>query len=160
MIRGEKLDNARRLVEGNRYCFCFLSYAHSAMAMYADRSLSSLSRHDSGDPNTIDLHGTRVSEAITIVKEILAREGASACTFSTGYVAPSLTSSSRLARLPGTPLVLAAAKPLHFVTGRGIHSAGGVPVLGPAVRGALIKDGWDVVESRGGTLSVRGRVSR
>jgi hypothetical protein len=33
---------------------------------------------------------------------------------------------------------------MEFITGRGIHSAGGKAVLRPAVYGALIKDGWNV----------------
>src|SRR6266446_5954569 len=32
---------------------------------------------------------------------------------------------------------------MEFITGRGIHSAGGKAVLGPAVYGALIEGGWN-----------------
>lgn len=49
-----------------------------------------------------------------------------------------------------------AARPLKFITGRGNHSVGRVGVLGPAVRSALVEDGWNVSTWDAG-LVVRGR---
>ncbi|KAH7885770.1 hypothetical protein F5I97DRAFT_1875240 [Phlebopus sp. FC_14] len=80
------------------------------------------------DRSTVDLHGTCKSEAIAIIKEILEKEGCS------------------------------PAKPLKIITGRGTHSAGGIGVLKPAVRNALLQDGWNVGVWDGG-LVVRGRNS-
>ncbi|KAF8489891.1 hypothetical protein F5888DRAFT_1743972 [Russula emetica] len=50
-----------------------------------------------------------------------------------------------------------AACPMEFITGRGIHSAGGKAVLGPAVYGALIKDGWNASTLPAGII-VHGRL--
>ncbi|KAF9244143.1 hypothetical protein BU15DRAFT_86094 [Melanogaster broomeanus] len=100
LARGEALNEARIMVESKR-------------SAAPDRS-------------TVDLHGTCVSEAVAIVKEILEREGCS------------------------------HAHPLKIITGRGTHSAKGVGVLKPAVRGALLRDGWNVAVWDGG-LVVRGR---
>ncbi|KIK97349.1 hypothetical protein PAXRUDRAFT_825028 [Paxillus rubicundulus Ve08.2h10] len=83
-------------------------------------------RSAAADHRTVDLHGTCVSEAVAIVKEILECEGCS------------------------------AAHPLRIITGRGTHSANGVGVLKPAVRSALLQDGWNVGMWDGG-LVVRGR---
>ncbi|KIJ20571.1 hypothetical protein PAXINDRAFT_165494 [Paxillus involutus ATCC 200175] len=83
-------------------------------------------RSAAADRRTVDLHGTCVSEAVAIVKEILECEGCS------------------------------AAHPLRIITGRGTHSANGVGVLKPAVRSALLQDGWNVGMWDGG-LVVRGR---
>jgi Smr domain len=65
--------------------------------------------------------------------------------------------------LPGSLLshVLAVftkpkAKPLKIITGRGKHSLNQVGVLKPAVRKALIEDGWSVGSWDGG-LVVRQR---
>ncbi|KAL1940805.1 hypothetical protein VTO73DRAFT_7846 [Trametes versicolor] len=79
-------------------------------------------------PNSevIDLHGTTVVEAVSIVREYLAEHGAT------------------------------YAKALKVITGRGNHSRNGVGVLGPAVRNALITDGW-VVDTCDGGLVIRGR---
>ncbi|KAI6010861.1 hypothetical protein F5J12DRAFT_822126 [Pisolithus orientalis] len=96
----EALDEARRMVETKRY--------------------------KSTDSNTLDIHGTNVWEATTIVKEVLQREG---CT---------------------------PSKPLRIITGRGNHSANRVGVLKPAVKNALVRDGWNVSIWEGG-LVVRGR---
>ncbi|KAK1224140.1 hypothetical protein PQX77_012944 [Marasmius sp. AFHP31] len=79
-----------------------------------------------GDPNTIDLHGTTVVEGIQIAKETLQ---AMRCTSNNN---------------------------LKIITGRGNHSAGQVSVLKPAVRKALVEDGW-VVSSWDAGLIVRGR---
>ena len=58
-----------------------------------------------------------------------------------------------LAERPPTP-----ARPLKVVTGRGKHSVNGVGVLGPAVKNALMEDGWDVGKWSAG-LVVRPRTS-
>lgn len=52
-----------------------------------------------------------------------------------------------------------SANPLRIITGRGTHSANGVGVLKPAVRNALVRDGWNVGVWDGG-LVVRGRTSK
>jgi DNA-nicking Smr family endonuclease len=78
---------------------------------------------------TIDLHGASVSEAIQIVRTILVES-------------------------PATN-----AQPLKIITGRGLHSASGVGVLGPAIKNALIEDGWNVDKWSAG-LIVRGRLLR
>src|SRR5882762_1189706 len=88
--------------------------------------------------DTIDLHGTSVSEAIVIVKDILQQEGSS----------PSTYFSSGLFSCPLTAFLL--AKPLTIITGRGIHSVNGVGVLRPAVRIALEEDGWYIGAWDGG----------
>lgn len=77
---------------------------------------------------TIDLHGATVSEAVEITRKIMADTSP-------------------------TP-----AKPLKIITGRGKHSANGVGVLGPAVKNALVEDGWNVDKWSAG-LVVRGRRS-
>ncbi|KAI0642110.1 Smr-domain-containing protein [Trametes meyenii] len=74
----------------------------------------------------IDLHGTIVVEAVSIVREYLAEHGAT------------------------------SAKPLRVITGRGNHSRNGVGVLGPAVKNAIVSDGWLVDTCEGG-LIIRGR---
>ncbi|KAI0358017.1 Smr-domain-containing protein [Trametes cingulata] len=70
--------------------------------------------HFSISPNSemIDLHGTTVAEAISIVRDYLAEHGTT------------------------------NAKPLRVITGRGNHSRNGVGVLGPAVKNALTSEGW------------------
>ncbi|THH27745.1 hypothetical protein EUX98_g6445 [Antrodiella citrinella] len=78
---------------------------------------------------TIDLHGTTVSEAVSIVQTILLED------------CPS------------------EAKPLKVITGRGRHSVNGVGVLAPAVKAALVGEGWNVGTWEAG-LIVRGRTSR
>ena len=47
-------------------------------------------------------------------------------------------------------------KPLTIITGRGKHSTNGIGVLSPAVKSALIEDGWDVGMFDGG-LIVKGK---
>ncbi|KZP13206.1 hypothetical protein FIBSPDRAFT_798033 [Athelia psychrophila] len=76
--------------------------------------------------DTVDLHGTNVAEAVAIVKEILQRDG---CT---------------------------PSKTLTIITGRGLHSTNRVGVLKPAVRSALVADGWHVATWEGG-LIVKGK---
>ncbi|PPR07148.1 hypothetical protein CVT24_010774 [Panaeolus cyanescens] len=73
-----------------------------------------LSRKRSENHDMIDLHGVTVSEAITIVREILA-EGA-----------------------------VSKKKDLKIITGRGSHSVNNVSVLKPAITKALKEDGWSV----------------
>jgi hypothetical protein len=46
---------------------------------------------------------------------------------------------------------------VEFVTGVGLHSAGGRGVLGGAVLRALVGDGWDVVANEPGVVTVTGR---
>ncbi|EJF64082.1 hypothetical protein DICSQDRAFT_178599 [Dichomitus squalens LYAD-421 SS1] len=46
-------------------------------------------------------------------------------------------------------------KPVKIITGRGNHSSNGVGVLGPAVKNALVSDGW-IVDTIDGGLVVRG----
>lgn len=48
------------------------------------------------------------------------------------------------------------AKPLNIITGRGTHSANRVGVLKPAVKSALVEDGWHVGAWDGG-LVVKGK---
>ncbi|KAH0836477.1 hypothetical protein J3R83DRAFT_8086 [Lanmaoa asiatica] len=79
-------------------------------------------RSAAADHNTVDLHGTSISEAIVIVKEILEHE------------------------------VCSAMNPLRIITGRGTHSANGVGVLKPAVRNSLVRDGWNVGVWDGGLV--------
>ncbi|KAG6840206.1 hypothetical protein C0991_008179 [Blastosporella zonata] len=83
-------------------------------SLNAARTLVESKRLASGDLYTADLHGTTVSEAIIIVKEILQ----------------SLPTSS--------------GKPLKIITGRGSHSVNQVGVLKPAVKKALLEDNWSV----------------
>jgi hypothetical protein len=70
-----------------------------------------------------------------------------------------LTVSAILCRLWALVLTckLTAACPMEFITGRGIHSAGGKAVLGPAVYGGLIKDGWNASTLPAGII-VHGRL--
>ncbi|KAJ7574384.1 hypothetical protein C8J56DRAFT_839162 [Mycena floridula] len=73
-------------------------------------------RMRSADPDTVDLHGTTAAEAVQIVKELLEKRGAAQI----------------------------AGKPLKIITGRGAHSANQTSVLKPAVKRALLDDGWTV----------------
>ncbi|KAH9940867.1 uncharacterized protein BXZ73DRAFT_42487 [Epithele typhae] len=43
-------------------------------------------------------------------------------------------------------------KQLRIITGRGSHSRNGVGVLGPAVKNALIADGWSIIAIEGGLV--------
>ncbi|KAI0048737.1 hypothetical protein FA95DRAFT_1604979 [Auriscalpium vulgare] len=83
-------------------------------------------RKTSASGTTVDLHGTTIVEAVTIAKESLEEHGA-------------------------TP-----AQPLKFITGRGNHSVNNKGVLGPAIKAALVEDGWNVSTFDAG-LVVRGR---
>lgn len=94
---------------------------------FSDRFLYHLSdRHATPQSDTIDVHYCTTPEALTIVREVLNE----------GWVV--------------------ATRPLHIITGRGLHSSGGVAVLGPAIRSALEREGWTVGTWSGG-LSIRGR---
>ncbi|KAF9054648.1 hypothetical protein BJ165DRAFT_1399829 [Panaeolus papilionaceus] len=84
-------------------------------ALNAARAMVFAKRQKSENHDTIDLHGTTVSEAITIVREILAEEGA-----------------------------VSKTKPMKIITGRGSHSVNNVSVLKPAIKKALMEDGWAV----------------
>ncbi|KAF8200399.1 hypothetical protein BJ912DRAFT_921859 [Pholiota molesta] len=108
VARQEALNAARALVQSKRQVLILII--------------------SSGNSDTIDLHGTTVAEAITIVKEILHDEGSS----------------------------ISQARPMKIITGRGNHSANQVGVLKPAVRKALVEDGW-VVSSWDGGLILRQR---
>ncbi|KAH8104052.1 hypothetical protein BXZ70DRAFT_680630 [Cristinia sonorae] len=77
----------------------------------------------------IDLHGVTVAEAVSVVQSILVEE------------CPT------------------EAKPLKVITGRGRHSVNGVGVLAPAVKAALLSDGWNVGTWDAG-LIVRGKTGR
>jgi hypothetical protein len=102
-------------------------------------------RSTSQGRDTVDLHGTTISEATAIVKEILRQDGSS----------PSMYFSA-LCLYPLIVHIFLAAKPLTIITGRGTHSTNGVGVLGPAVKAALIEDGWHVGMFDGG-LMVKGK---
>ncbi|KAH7924162.1 hypothetical protein BV22DRAFT_1067358 [Leucogyrophana mollusca] len=95
-------------------------------ALNEARSMVESKRAAAADKSTVDLHGTCVAEAVVIVREILERDGCS------------------------------SSKPLKIITGRGTHSAGRVSVLKPAVKSALVQEGWSVGMWDGG-LVVRGR---
>ncbi|KAI6044420.1 hypothetical protein EDC04DRAFT_367513 [Pisolithus marmoratus] len=95
-------------------------------ALNEARKMVETKRYKGTDLNTLDIHGTNVWEATTIVKEVLQEES---CT---------------------------PSKPLRIITGRGNHSANGVGKLKPAVKNALVRDGWNVSVWEGG-LVVRGR---
>ncbi|KAI0924875.1 hypothetical protein AcW2_005626 [Taiwanofungus camphoratus] len=94
----------------------------------AAREMVQAKRLSSSNGDTVDLHGTTVSEAIQIVKDILHEGG------------------------------ISASKPLKIITGRGMHSANGIGVLGPAVKSALLDEGWTVWTWDGG-LVVRAKVA-
>ncbi|KAF8074682.1 hypothetical protein FPV67DRAFT_1777505 [Lyophyllum atratum] len=95
-------------------------------ALNAARVMVESKRLASSTQCEVDLHGTTVSEAIIIVKEILAAQDTS------------------------------PSKPLKIITGRGSHSANQVSVLKPAIKKALVQDGW-VVGGWDGGLVVRGK---
>lgn len=138
-------------------------------------------RVTSENSDTVDLHGTTVAEAITIVKEILNDEASSisqgrlklkyisvdvysAFTFSSLlHLCSVICVLSRLflallaVHLCAPCLVLSGkAKPMKIITGRGTHSVNQVGVLKPAVKKALVQDGW-IVGSWDGGLIVRQR---
>ena len=87
-----------------------------------------LNRYSTPDHNTdvIDVHHCTSAEAITIIREVLDE----------GWVS--------------------VKRPLRIVTGRGLHSAGGVPILGPVVVKTLRNEGWDVSTWNAG-VEVKGR---
>ncbi|EMD39160.1 hypothetical protein CERSUDRAFT_93203 [Gelatoporia subvermispora B] len=92
------------------------------------RAMVEATRSGSANGDTIDLHGTTVAEAVQIVKDILRAQGAS------------------------------VARPLKIITGRGNHSVNGIGVLSPAVKNALVEDGW-LVGTWDAGLVVRGKTS-
>ncbi|OCH96328.1 hypothetical protein OBBRIDRAFT_787411 [Obba rivulosa] len=92
------------------------------------RAMVQATRSASGNGDTIDLHGTTVAEAVQIVQDLLRAQAAS------------------------------QVRPLKIITGRGTHSANGVGVLGPAVKNALVQDGW-LVGTWDAGLVVRGKAS-
>lgn len=94
--------------------------------MDATREMVQAKRSYSMHGDTVDLHGATVVEGVQIVKDILRD----------GNYSPS--------------------RPLRIITGRGTHSVNGVGVLAPAVKSALLGDGWAVGSFEGG-LVVRGK---
>jgi hypothetical protein len=92
------------------------------------------------------LHGTTVSEAVVIIKETLRIQAASQSKFIEFNLINKFTHS------------FPSDKPLKIITGRGSHSVNQVSVLKPAVRKALVEDGWNVASWDGG-LVVRGKHS-
>ncbi|KAF9474762.1 hypothetical protein BDN70DRAFT_884481 [Pholiota conissans] len=142
--RNEALREASRMwqkgnskTRGGEIAFYFAERAREFQevarqeALNAARVLVRSKRTNSSNSDTIDLHGTTVMEAVTIVKEILYEESSS----------------------------ISQAKPMKIITGRGNHSVNQIGVLKPAVRKALIEDGW-VVGSWDGGLIVRQRRNR
>ncbi|KAJ3890851.1 hypothetical protein GG344DRAFT_48579 [Lentinula edodes] len=95
-------------------------------ALEAARMMVESKRLSSQERDAIDLHGTTACEAIVIVSENLASSGCS------------------------------STKPLKIITGRGTHSANKISVLKPALRKALVEDGW-LVSTWDGGLIVRGK---
>ncbi|KAJ7095480.1 hypothetical protein C8R43DRAFT_1049390 [Mycena crocata] len=95
-------------------------------ALDAARIMVESKRYASQNRDTVDLHGVTAAEAVVIVNEILREK----------------TWSSE--------------KPLKIITGRGTHSANQISVLKPAVKRALLEDGWSVGTWDGG-LTVRGK---
>ncbi|KAJ3809692.1 hypothetical protein F5876DRAFT_43344, partial [Lentinula aff. lateritia] len=95
-------------------------------ALAAARMMVESKRLSSQERDALDLHGTTACEAIIIVSENLASSGCS------------------------------STKPLKIITGRGTHSANNVSVLKPALRKALVEDGW-LVSTWDGGLIVRGK---
>ncbi|KAL5492435.1 hypothetical protein ACEPAI_3882 [Sanghuangporus weigelae] len=93
-VRKLQLDAMRELVDGKRFA--------------------------GTDTDVVDIHYCTTSEALTIVREVLAE----------GWVSP--------------------ARPLRIITGRGSHSSNGVAVLGPAVKKALEGEGWNIGKWNGG----------
>ncbi|PFH51010.1 hypothetical protein AMATHDRAFT_75206 [Amanita thiersii Skay4041] len=91
-------------------------------AFNAARAKVHAKRQSSQDKDTLDLHGTTVTEAVTIVKEELQQQHYS------------------------------ASKPLKIITGRGSHSVNQVSILKPAVKKALDEDGWSVGVWEGGLV--------
>ncbi|KJA27928.1 hypothetical protein HYPSUDRAFT_62325 [Hypholoma sublateritium FD-334 SS-4] len=139
--RNEALREASRMwqkgnakTRGGEVAFYFAERAREFQevarqeGLNAARAMVHSKRVTSGNSDTVDLHGTTVAEAITIVKEILNDEASS----------------------------ISQAKPMKIITGRGTHSVNQVGVLKPAVKKALVEAGW-IVGSWDGGLVVRQR---
>ena len=62
----------------------------------------------------------------------------------------------RMDKMPTEFYMLLSGKPLKIITGKGAHSVNKVSILKPAIRRALIEDGWFVGSWDGG-LVVRGK---
>jgi hypothetical protein len=82
MARTEELESAKRRIDSKRY------YIYMLFLSFSMQTRSPLNRRAS-NPSLIDLHGTTASQAVTIVLDILAREGATpgACAMCVGSVA-------------------------------------------------------------------------
>jgi DNA-nicking Smr family endonuclease len=91
----------------------------------------------------IDMHGTKVAEAIDIVKELLLEEPPSNSKLHKRAIEISFDCGHE-------------AKPLKIITGRGNHSVRKTGVLKPAIRNALAAEGWDVSDYDGWVI-VRGK---
>ncbi|KAF9460544.1 hypothetical protein BDZ94DRAFT_1299845 [Collybia nuda] len=141
--RNELLREATRMwqkgnskTRGGEVAFYFAERARAFQelakneALNAARTMVESKRVLSNNPDSVDLHGTTASEAIVIMKEILQSQGSSQT----------------------------QGKPLKIITGRGSHSVNQVSVLKPAVKKALVEDGW-IVGAWDGGLVVRGRRS-
>ncbi len=139
MARKEALNLARAMVQEKR---CF------GLPSCCPQLLTPPFRLASGDPNSIDLHGTTVPEALAIVQETLKDFNPSPSQFSI------LLSVHFLYQV----CFLRTGKTLKIITGRGAHSVNQVAVLKPALKKSLVQEGWDVGSWEAG-LIVRGRRS-
>ena len=103
---------------------------------------------DSRDHDTLDLHGTTAAEAIAIVQETLREYGTTPSTFHpySGNQPPFLTSH------PHNSSFFQIEKPLEIITGRGTHSVNKIGVLKPAIKKALVEEGWSVGSWDGGLI--------
>ncbi|KDQ26818.1 hypothetical protein PLEOSDRAFT_1044205 [Pleurotus ostreatus PC15] len=91
-------------------------------ALSAAKEVVEAKRVSTPKQDTIDLHGTSITEAATIVEDTLKWYNAS------------------------------PAKPLRIITGRGNHSVNQVGVLKPAIRKKLQQEHWDVRGWDGGLV--------
>ncbi|KAG9223900.1 hypothetical protein CCMSSC00406_0004484 [Pleurotus cornucopiae] len=126
-------------------------------ALSAAKEVVEAKRVSTPKQDTIDLHGTSIVEAATIVEDTLkwynASPGMSFCTFA--YM-PLVNKHHDI--FPPCFAVLHdeiksnEAKPLRIITGRGNHSVNQVGVLKPAIRKKLQQEHWDVRGWDGGLV--------
>ncbi|KAF4593134.1 hypothetical protein EYR38_008844 [Pleurotus pulmonarius] len=127
-------------------------------ALNAAKAVVEAKRVSTPKQDTIDLHGTSISEAVIIVEDTLkgynASPGMSLCSF--GYI-PLVNKHHDTFR--PVPLYCMTnyikpneAKPLRIITGRGNHSVNQVGVLKPAIRKKLQQEHWDVRGWDGGLV--------
>ena len=100
---------------------------------------SPFARFAGTDNDVVDLHGTTVAEAVTIVKEVLGEGWTSQCEHTVVVF-----SSIFQTEFP--------ARPLKVITGKGSHSVNGIGILNPAIRNALRLDGWNLIQRDGEIL--------